>query len=391
MEKKRLVIGPSHIVRWAFSIDHDVIPDIKNTEFLGKGGLPLWCDLVQLKKNEFHLYDEIIYLVGDFRFGNKSIVKPSDQFGIDKDLINKKNDKYLYNKVIDEMLSLVNGPFAQKIKFIFWDLAMRENENKNKNKYLKEGVYCHPLWNLNELQSKFSSNTIFIDNNFRLDSLYIDSSNHPSILGYRYIYELIHYNKSNLMSFLDPYPSFKLRDIKIIGDSRIIEHINSYCDKGILDKTYKKEVIKLSQLDDYLSENECDVFFISNVRNFNDNNDAFIKRINNLFLLKNKYGSRLNVIFWEAFSQEVISTRQSNYDKFCPENVLFKFNSIASIFGGLNFYPDINSIFSQSLVELNVGLQPTFKGIFWALSLGGDLLVDVDKSYSIFRNDIFHF
>ncbi|MDO6463644.1 hypothetical protein [Pseudoalteromonas carrageenovora] len=384
MEKKRLILGPSHIMRWVQSIDCHLIPTPKNMDFHGRGGASIWGDFIKSKTNDFSQYDEILFIVGDFRFGNKSLVDSTltrNQHGIAKELINDANDREMYQKVIDELYLLSSSENQSKIKFIFWDLALREFKNKQNRKYFKNGSYAHPIWNLGEVQSLFAENTILMDSDTNLDSLFIDGSNHPSFQGYVYLYYLIFGKKHHHLS-LDLFPEHRLSEQKIIGDSTLIKHVNMFCEKGILNTSYKLQNVKLFQLEDFLVKNQGAVTYVTNIRASNERENDFYRRVKKLSDLKDKYGSRLQVLFWEAYAQEIISTREKSYSKFVPENPFYKHNTLASIFGTESIYPKKESLVGQSLVELNVGLQPTIKAILWLFMQREHSLVEIEKRYT---------
>ncbi|WP_413701745.1 hypothetical protein ACLKMH_09420 [Psychromonas sp. KJ10-10] len=208
MEKKSLILGPSHIMRWIQSINTAIIPSLTNVDFHGRGGAPIWGDFIKNKFNDFNNYNQIIFIVGDFRFGNKVLIDDSEirnQHGIEKELISVQNDREMYDKVVNELLYLSHSRYKSKIKFIFWDLALREHKNRKENKYTTNEEYKHPIWNLHQIQCQFENNTIKIDSEMNLDSLYIDGSNHPSFLGYVYLYKLI-FGYINSISVIDLFP-----------------------------------------------------------------------------------------------------------------------------------------------------------------------------------------
>ena len=391
MVKKRLVLGPSHIMRWIQSIDCAVIPKVSNTEFHGRGGAPIWGDFIKNKSKDFALYDEIVFIVGDFRFGNKTLIDdylPRNQHGIEKSLISEANDRVMYQKVIDELSVLVNSNYKNKIKFIFWDLALREFHNKKNDKYCNSYGYEHPIWNLDHLQNLFVSNTVKINSKINLGALFIDGSNHPSFLGYVYLNFLI-FGGEYTQKRIDIYPSFRLSERKIVGDSTLVKHVNMFCEKGILDSSYLLDEVKISSLDRYLSINNYKITFVSNLRQLNDNQDVFSRRFQRLYSLKVKYGDRLNILFWESFAQEVIAIREKSYLKFIPDNPFYKHSTISSIFDNQNVYPIKSSLAAQSLVELNVGLQPTIKAILWLFMLHDHSLNDFEGYYLKLRDSYF--
>jgi len=384
MEKKRLILGPSHIMRWLQSVDCYLIPEPKNVDFHGRGGASIWGDFIKSKSNDFSQYDEVLFIVGDFRFGNKSLVDGTltrNQHGIAKELINDANDREMYKKVIEELYLLSNSENQRKIRFIFWDLALREFKNKQNRKYYKNGSYAHPIWNLSEVQSLFSENTIAMDSDSNLDSLFIDGSNHPSFVGYAYLYSLIFGGKFS-HNTMDIFSEHRLSEQKIVGDSVLIKHVNMFCEKGILDKSYELQEVKLFQLESYLTNYRGFVTYVANIRASNEKENDFYRRVKKLSDLKDKYGSRLQVLFWEAYAQEVISTREKGYKKFLPENPFYRHNTLSSIFENEVIYPKKESSVGQSLVELNVGLQPTLKAILWLFMQHEHSLIEIEKRYT---------
>lgn len=391
MEKKRLILGPSHIMRWMQSVDCNLIPEPENVDFHGRGGASIWGDFIKSKSNNYSQYDEVLFIVGDFRFGNKSLVDNTvtrNQHGIAKELINDANDREMYQKVIDELYLLSNSENQSKIRFIFWDLALREFKNKQNRKYYKNGSYAHPIWNLSEVQSLFSENTIAMDSDSNLDSLFIDGSNHPSFLGYAYLYSLIFGNTLS-RNTIDIFPEHRLSERKIVGDSTLIKHVNMFCEKGMLDKSYKLQEVKLFQLEGYLTNNRGSVTYVANIRASNERENDFYRRVKKLSDLKDKYGPRLQVLFWEAYAQEIISTRENGYKKFLPENPFYKHNTLASIFENEAIYPKKESSVGQSLVELNVSLQPTMKAVMWLFMQDAYSISEIEKSYLDLRQSFF--
>lgn len=346
MEKKRLILGPSHVMRLIQAVDSDVIPKSTCTDLYGYGGAPVWGDFIKKKSKDFAKYDELIFIVGDFRFGNKTLVDDSvinNQHSISKELITDANDKIMYDKVINELKILASSEFKTKIKFIFWCLTLREYKNKKSGKYTDPmtGKYVHPIWNLSEVESLFPDNIVKVNINNNLDMLSIDSSNHPSFLGYVYLNSLI-YGFPNIPKTIDIFPSRRLYTTKIIGDSKLIKSVNLCCKKGILDARYFLEHVNYVDLEKYLINNVGDVVFVSNIH-FSNNQSDFLSQVNELYLLKEKYGTRLNILFWEAFAQEVISSRVSSrpipYASFLPKNILFQHKVISELFGNQNLYP----------------------------------------------------
>lgn len=230
-----MIIGPSHVVRWKRLKDFFGI----NAEFYGVGGLPIWHDdVISLSEpsNSF-------IMVGDFRFGNAYHLTQDekDAFTVKKDLITPEIDKLMLEKseVSLERLSKEN------IRLVFWCLLIREYKNIESNKYLKNGIYQHPVWNLSTLEEKFKSSiklsTIIHQN---LDFLFIDSSNHPSIFGYFFL-KKIHQGLSPInaltatlqakKSFFRIFNFFSNDKVIISGTTSTFRLIKDYVHRGILE------------------------------------------------------------------------------------------------------------------------------------------------------------
>lgn len=88
---------------------------------------------------------------------------------------------------------MIRARLEGKVKFVFWDLILRENRNRLNGVYYECGFYKHPIWNYEEIQNKFADCSIDFTDVISLPSLlsfYVDSSNHPSILGYALFYKI---------------------------------------------------------------------------------------------------------------------------------------------------------------------------------------------------------
>ncbi|WP_145255074.1 hypothetical protein [Pseudomonas sp. DE0157] len=230
-----MIIGPSHVVRWKrlkeyFGVD---------AEFLGIGGLPIWHDIIT--QNTRSLSDFI--MVGDFRFGNAyhETLNERDAFVVNKQNINHETDQLMYERSIDSLEQLNR----MDVRLVFWCLLIREYKNLADKKYIQEGAYCHPIWNLSELESKFDKSVKLsevIDQD--LDFLFIDSSNHPSTYGYYFLNQIFRrvrpsdaldsarLAKRNISSMFD---NFKNDSYIISGTTNTFRLIKDYTKRGILD------------------------------------------------------------------------------------------------------------------------------------------------------------
>lgn len=136
---KTCVVGPSHIVRWQY-LAETTLTSLPRFDSYAVPGLPIWdAELVSFLKSSEDRYDDIYVMVGDFRFGNEIFSTPGRNryLAIKKENINKNNDKELMEKSIqalDEIGKLKN------VKFVFWDLYIREFINKKAGNYTDNGV-----------------------------------------------------------------------------------------------------------------------------------------------------------------------------------------------------------------------------------------------------------
>lgn len=253
---RKCIVGPSHIVRWRY-LFKNVLNQLPQFDTYAIGGLPVWdTELLAFLKDAEHKYDEIYVLVGDFRFGNSFFTKQERRhFGIIKNNINNVNDSIIYEKclnALDEISKISN------VKLLFWDLYLREFINKKSGKYINEGKYAHPIWNYNIIQDRYRYITIPLSelDQLNLEHLYIDSSLHPSILGYNLLFNIFA-GKTVSNSLLS---CMKLKyDIDrqlycsnptvLTGNSTFFRTINLYLSKGIISANINTQ---LSRADDAL-------------------------------------------------------------------------------------------------------------------------------------------
>lgn len=211
---KIFLCGPSHLRRMIREVDDGVLPNYYDFKFWGRGGLPIFSkrlyDLIEIYYNKGY---EVCLMVPDFRFGNRifndykkfQIPYFSDDYRmIDKSLINKSNDEYLYQNMLYIVNKLLND--FPRIQLMFWDLFIREQENKLNNKYVdRRGIYRHPIWNYTDIENYFYKNMIdikIIDKNFK--SYIIDQQGHPSLKGQIFILSSFYTkNPKNVYSILE--------------------------------------------------------------------------------------------------------------------------------------------------------------------------------------------
>lgn len=189
-------------MRWQY-LATTTLSDLPKFDSYALPGLPIWDpEFLSFLKSVQHDYEEIYVLVGDFRFGNEIFSTPHKKrhLGIKKENINKKNDTQLLNKSIEALDQIYE---ISNVKLIFWDLYVREHINKKAGHYTKNNNYMHPFWNYKLFEERYSQKAIFLSqlDSLNIDLLFVDSSVHPSILGYCFLYNLFT-NQSVIDSFL---------------------------------------------------------------------------------------------------------------------------------------------------------------------------------------------
>jgi hypothetical protein len=199
----KLIVGPSHIVRWKNHRRHGLLDTpCDEGAFVGFGGAPIWSkrlfeSAVSLAKPE----QEILYMVPDFRFGNSVAVGMSElpagafldgHSGIDSKALTLNNDRLMYQLCM-KALPHWRNKFPNTIRFCFWDLLCRQIQDRLLKKHVSTKKYVHPVWNLKEIQDAYPTENVIDltpllgEPMHELNCLYIDSSSHPSQIGYKTI------------------------------------------------------------------------------------------------------------------------------------------------------------------------------------------------------------
>ncbi len=301
--RKKLIIGPSHIVRFKNFIE-TYCPNLDSFEFKAVGGLPIWHPVIQdFIKHKERDFSEIIILVGDFRFGNQicsdashtlvGVPQQNKYLGIEKKNLNFENDKFMYELSLNA-LQVLSG--NKKIKLIFWDLFFREILNYKNVKYLSGNKYKHPIWNYKSDSSLFG-NVISLMPLYDYDCefLVIDSSLHPSILGFYFLLCLFLGNDSELSllktlkfrAFFNKKIIFRNEYI-ICGDGVFFRTLKFYLSIGAICLPNK---LCLSRADDALfTKRTCKENLIFFSENFS-NNEKYQKT--KIFVSHAKYKSKV--------------------------------------------------------------------------------------------------
>lgn len=199
----KLIVGPSHVVRWKNHRRHGLLETPSNeSAFVGFGGAPIWSKrLFESAVSTAKPEQEILFMVPDFRFGNSVTIEmsglPAGAFldghsGINSKALNIGNDRLMYQLCM-KALPHWRSKFPNTIRFCFWDLLCRQIQDRLLKKHVSSRKYDHPVWNLKEIQDAYPAENVIdltpllIEPMHELNCLYIDSSSHPSQIGYKTI------------------------------------------------------------------------------------------------------------------------------------------------------------------------------------------------------------
>lgn len=247
-----LITGPSHAHRLRNCIRTGQLHK-PLAEIVGVGGMPIWSQRITPYLDHHH---SCFHIVGDFRFGNR-ILKESNSaneiacsereyFAIDKELISSENDRIMFeaaNIAIDRILNKQNC----NSRFLFWDLTIREFESASNQKYITNGQYKHPTWNLHSTLNQHKTAVDSTDLLYNAKPFYIDSSAHPSLIGWSYIFDRIFDSNRSASELLSlAHTSFNMifdcvkidaadfDDIYIVGNSKFVRLLSSFKEKGVI-------------------------------------------------------------------------------------------------------------------------------------------------------------
>lgn len=247
-----LITGPSHAHRLR-NCNRTGQTNLSFGEVVGVGGMPIWSPRI---KSYLTRYKNCFHIVGDFRFGNRilynvnspeEIASSDKEFtAVDKGLISAENDKIMFEAAKIALDSIVVHNTGET-KLLFWDLSIREFEARRDQRYTFNGKYEHPTWNLSSILTRYPS---AIDTTDLLDdasAFYVDSSAHPSIIGWAYIFDrILERNRSaselkaqfhhifNLIFDCIKNESAEFDEVYILGNSKFVRILSSFKDKGVI-------------------------------------------------------------------------------------------------------------------------------------------------------------
>lgn len=198
--KISLIVGPSHAIRWQWSRRDGVVSGPLSAErILGIGGAPIWSGRLFEQAKSMLVEDErLAILVPDFRFGNsitldaEAICRPLMQDGflaMTPKAMTEKSDRIMLERGLAG-LQVWHDHFGPRACYIFWCLFGRQVHDRISGKFIDSGKYLHPTFNYDDITKSISGLDI-VDLSPLLQRpmhdvrrLFIDSSSHPSQVGY---------------------------------------------------------------------------------------------------------------------------------------------------------------------------------------------------------------
>lgn len=233
---KKFFIGPSHIVRFQDAFERHLLPKQDNVEFYGLPAAPCWNKLLidQISQNH-NKYDEIIFFVPDYRFGNKILSENpilfednkfyDGYYGVDKNLLNLKNDIKMAYKTITTLEYIAEN--FDNVFFLFYDLIFRDIWNKKFH-------IRNQMLSYERFSEYFSKKTIQIRNIqiSKYDDYYnclVDPSLHSSNIGFLTIFNLLFCQGSLVKDFDFAFESSITYMKKYIRNLLNINNLNNIC------------------------------------------------------------------------------------------------------------------------------------------------------------------
>jgi len=381
----RPIVGPSHAVRLRHALATKQFLEFAiPSQIIGVGGMPIWSPRILKEIGLSYQDHDVFFIVGDFRFGNLVLNDPKfsasypqekEYLSIDKELINEKNDQILFDLCMTTIKAL-KLQLQGKLKLLFWDLSIREYENRSTGRYQESGSYRHPVWNLENVLSQFE--TIAIDSRDVLKvgrQLYIDSSAHPSFIGWIYISQLINGNISvDLSKLINTFgqalqrifaTNLKQDRVIITGNSKFTRVLEAYIQRQQFQLPLNWVIEPLNKAFEADSVDHC-LYFPSL---FTYEMDA--QAIDNGITQVQKFYSRLaskhkkvSVLFYDNWAFESISKRRDYLNKYISKHTEgLTANLENAICPKEQSYRITDSLEFEGMIELNNTLYPTLLGL----------------------------
>lgn len=206
MNNNLFVVGSSHVVRWRTHLNDGLIKsETPPQNFIGIPGCPIWnLKLFNLTIKAAGNSGVVFVLVGDFRFGNSINLNKSDDlnimieghYGITSECITSHFDALQLVRSINGLCTW-HSHFGHRAKYIFWCLFCRQIEDRLEGRHIVNGKYRHPTFNFSDIVqtipnlSVFDLTILYARPMHEIHRLYIDSSGHPSFIGYLFLENLI--------------------------------------------------------------------------------------------------------------------------------------------------------------------------------------------------------
>jgi len=403
------LFGPSHAVRLKHAIRTGQLPDLIDEESIfGVGGMPIWNKRVFREFERPNLGP--FFIVGDFRFGNKVLRQLTDErppstdfLGIDRNLITPSNDAQMFSISFDA-IRRIRHKFPEG-RLLFWDLTLREFEARSAGRYFgADGKYRHPGWNLDAVLAEchdVAADTRDLRDQGR--AAFIDSSCHPSIIGWAYIISHM-MRQSAQESILNRVPAFHesfktllrsslfgspYKRVSITGNSKFTRIFKQYLDRGIF---CLPSGFRMVSLQEAVAEQEIDpechcLYFPSVVTHAMDRGrimDEIRKTRRNVDRLR-KINGKLSVLPYDNWAAEIVSNRPEFLGLYVcpfPEGRMDRLEA-AWCPPDQNYRIGMSTPDADSFVELNNTYLPTTLGLleFFLRALEDVTPYDVRKSY----------
>jgi hypothetical protein len=379
-----LIFGPSHAVRLRHLFLTGQLPELfLPSRIVGIGGMPIWSPRIRQEMASSNIAQNAFFIVGDFRFGNAVLKYPNfkpnfkqekEYLAIDKELINEENDTVMFDLCRSEIESL-NLEFKGRLRLLFWDISIREFQNRVTGRYQDSGIYRHPVWNLNDILEEFAD--IAIDTRDMLkygERLYIDSSAHPSLMGWLYIAKYLRGDRQvDLLESIQTFDNLlkNLLDsvrvkgsVLITGDSKFTRILDLFVQKGHFQLPVDWVIRPLSKAVDAESFDHCLYFpalctFQMNAAEISEEVEK-IRKISAKLASKHK---KMSIIYYDNWAYESISKRADYLNKYICKH-------ISGLTSSLEFstcpkdqsYKISDSLEFEGMIELNNTLIPTTLG-----------------------------
>lgn len=196
------IVGSSHILRWRVHVATSGLPHpLPADRLIGIAGAPIWS------KQNFDTVaklaspsDHIGVLVPDFRFGNGICLSgnPSEPVmrdgfvAIEPKALDATHDRTMLARSI-EALHHWHDRFGPRARYLFWCLFGRQVQDRLAGRHLGDGGYRHPVFDWSGIAAALPELDI-VDLGpllrmpmHEVSRLFIDSSSHPSAIGYRFL------------------------------------------------------------------------------------------------------------------------------------------------------------------------------------------------------------